>query len=73
MELSLTSNSSYTHPGWNDTINVEVWLPLDDWNGYLTALALSEMPNFMLTPDKVDSRVPVEEAIKQAMARLRSY
>lgn len=71
--LSLTSNSSYTHPGWNDTINVEVWLPLDDWNGYATALVLFEMPSFMLTFVLVDSRVQVEEAIKQAMARLRSY
>ena len=71
--LSLTSNSSYTHLGWNDTINVEIWLPLDDWNGYTTALALFEMPSFMLTSNVVDSRVLEEEAIKQAMARLRSY
>ena len=71
--LSLTSNSSYTHSGWNDTINVEVWLPLDDWNGYLVALTPFKPPNFMLTSDTVDSKVPVVEAIKQAMARLRSY
>lgn len=26
-----------THPGWNDTINTQLWLPLDpsDWNGRL--------------------------------------
>jgi hypothetical protein len=22
-----------THPGWNDTINTQVWLPLKEWNG----------------------------------------
>ncbi|KAJ4138726.1 hypothetical protein NW768_002593 [Fusarium equiseti] len=22
----------YTHPGWNDTINTYVWLPVSDWN-----------------------------------------
>ncbi|KAM0296006.1 hypothetical protein ACHAPM_010510 [Fusarium culmorum] len=22
----------YTHPGWNDTINAYVWLPVSDWN-----------------------------------------
>lgn len=30
---NLTASSSYTHPGWNDRINVEIWLPLDNWNG----------------------------------------
>ncbi|KAH7045241.1 Tannase/feruloyl esterase [Macrophomina phaseolina] len=29
---------TYTHPGWNDIINVQVWLPLEDWNGRLMAL-----------------------------------
>ncbi|KAF2220243.1 feruloyl esterase B precursor [Elsinoe ampelina] len=26
-------NITYIHPGWNDSINVEIWLPLDNWNG----------------------------------------
>ncbi|KKY13771.1 putative feruloyl esterase b [Diplodia seriata] len=29
---------TYTHPGWNDTINVEAWLPLKGWNDRLMAL-----------------------------------
>ncbi|KAH8594840.1 Tannase/feruloyl esterase [Bisporella sp. PMI_857] len=29
---------TYTHFGWNDTINVNVWLPLSSWNGRLQAL-----------------------------------
>lgn len=26
---------TYTHPGWNDTIHVTVWLPLSGWSGRL--------------------------------------
>ena len=29
---------TYTHPGWNDTINVSLWLPLAGWNGRLLAI-----------------------------------
>ncbi|KAJ5752231.1 hypothetical protein N7520_009148 [Penicillium odoratum] len=29
---------TYTHPGWNDTINTQVWLPLEDWNGRFQAI-----------------------------------
>lgn len=29
---------TYTHPGWNDSINVQVWLPLKSWTGRLQAL-----------------------------------
>lgn len=29
---------TYTHPGWGDTINVQVWLPSKSWTGRLQAL-----------------------------------
>lgn len=29
---------TYTHPGWNDIINVSLWIPLAGWNGRLLGL-----------------------------------
>ncbi|KAF9246096.1 hypothetical protein DTO006G1_62 [Penicillium roqueforti] len=29
---------THTHPGWNDTITTQVWLPLEGWNGRFQGL-----------------------------------
>ncbi|KAK9419692.1 putative Carboxylic ester hydrolase [Seiridium unicorne] len=29
---------TYTHPGWHDSINVNILLPTDDWNGRFSAI-----------------------------------
>ncbi|RDH30293.1 Tannase/feruloyl esterase [Aspergillus welwitschiae] len=29
---------THTHPGWNDTVHTQVWLPLERWNGRFQAL-----------------------------------
>lgn len=29
---------TYTHPGWNDNVHTQVWLPLEGWNGRFQAL-----------------------------------
>lgn len=29
---------AYTHAGYNDTVNVEIWLPTKTWNGRLQAI-----------------------------------
>lgn len=29
---------THTHPGWNDEINTQIWLPLKEWNGRFQGL-----------------------------------
>ncbi|RHZ63052.1 putative feruloyl esterase [Aspergillus thermomutatus] len=29
---------THTHPGWNDSVNTQIWLPLEGWNGKFQAL-----------------------------------
>lgn len=52
---------TYTHPGQNDSINVQVWLPADNWNGRLQAIGGGGWQAGLYTPSLMGMTAAVGE------------
>lgn len=42
-----------THPGWDDNINTQVWLPTDDWNHRLQMTGGGGLSTGLVTPTMI--------------------